>query len=94
MKFIVLKWKKNVYQEMKTIGEIYQPDIAMLPIGGHYTMDIEQAVKASEWLKTTAVIPMHYNTFEAINVDITEFERQIRNKGKLPLILKVGQTLD
>ena len=80
--------------EMKIIGDIYQPDIAMLPVGGQYTMDIEMAVMASEMLNVTAVIPMHYNTFEAINVDITEFERQIREKGKVPVVLKIGQTLE
>ena len=80
--------------EMKIIGDTYQPDIAMLPVGGQYTMDIEMAVIASEMLNVTAVIPMHYNTFEAINVEITEFERQIREKGKVPVILKIGQTLE
>ena len=80
--------------EMKVIGEVYQPDVAILPIGGQYTMDIESAVRASEWLGVTGVIPMHYNTFDAINVDISEFERQIREKGKLPIVLKVGQTLE
>ena len=79
--------------EMKIIGDIYKPDIVMLPIGGNYTMDIEQAVMASEFLKTSEVIPMHYNTFDAINVDITEFETLIRKKGKIPIVLKVGQTL-
>ena len=80
--------------EMKIIGDIYQPDIAMLPVGGQYTMDIENAIIASEWLNVTVVIPMHYNTFEAINVDIIEFERQIREKGKVPVVLKIGQTLE
>ena len=80
--------------EMKIIGDIYQPDIAILPIGGQYTMDIEMAVIASEMLNVTAVIPMHYNTFETINIDITDFERQIREKGKMPIVLNVGQTLE
>lgn len=75
---------------MKMIGEIYEPDVAMLPIGGHYTMDIEQAAIASEWLGASAIIPMHYNTFETINVDINEFERQIREKGKMPILLQIG----
>lgn len=79
--------------EMKVIGELYEPDVAMLPIGGHYTMDIEHAVIASKWLNVSGVIPMHYNTFEQISVDINEFERQIRELGKLPLIMKVGETL-
>ena len=76
--------------EMKTIGEVYEPDMAMLPIGGTYTMDIEAAVIASEWLGVSAVIPMHYNTFEKINIDISEFETQIREKGKMPAIMKIG----
>lgn len=80
--------------EMKIIGELYEPDIAMLPVGGYYTMDIEHAIRASEWLKATAIIPMHYNTFDAINIDISEFEREIRALGKMPLVMQVGQKLD
>ena len=84
----------SLMQEMKTIGEIYRPDVAMLPIGGQFTMDIEHAVIASEWLRVSGVIPMHYNTFDAISVDIKEFERLIREKGKLPLIMKIGQGMN
>ena len=76
--------------EMKVIGEIYQPDIAMLPIGGKYTMDIEHAVIAAQWLEATGIIPMHYNTFDAIKVDIEDFERQIRELGKIPCIMKIN----
>ena len=79
----------SINSEMKVIGELYQPDIAMLPIGGTYTMDIEHAVKASEWLNAGAIIPMHYNTFDAINVEITDFERQVREIGKIPMVLKI-----
>lgn len=79
--------------EMKMIGEVYQPDLAMLPIGGKYTMDIEHAVFASEWLGVSAVIPMHYNTFDAISVDISDFERQIREIGKVPLLMKIEESI-
>lgn len=75
--------------EMKTIGEVYQPDIAMLPIGGKYTMDIENAVVAAEWLGASEIIPMHYNTFDAIKVNIQEFEQQIREIGKMPRVLSI-----
>ena len=78
--------------EMKMIGELYEPDIAMLPIGGTYTMDIEHAEIASKWLKANIIIPMHYNTFEAINVDTGEFERSIRGCGKVPVILQIGSS--
>ena len=77
--------------EMKMIGEIYSPDVSILPVGGKYTMDIEHAVKAAEWLNTNAVIPMHYNTFDAINVDIQDFERQIREIGKVPRIIPISK---
>lgn len=79
----------SLNNEMKMIGEVYQPDIAMLPVGGKYTMDIEHAVKAAEWLGASEIIPMHYNTFDAINVDISDFERQIREIGKVPRVLKI-----
>lgn len=75
--------------EMKMFGEIYKPEIAMLPIGGHYTMDIEHAIIASKWLNTEVVIPMHYNTFEAIAVDSSVFEKQIESVNKKPCVLKV-----
>lgn len=78
--------------EMKMIGEVYEPDIAMLPIGGKYTMDIEHALIAAEWLGASEIIPMHYNTFDAIKVDISEFERQIRELGKIPMVMRVGES--
>lgn len=78
--------------EMEIIGNLYQPQISMLPIGGTYTMDIEQAVVASVMLKTSEVIPMHYNTFDAIKVNVEDFTRQIREKGKIPVVLNIGQS--
>lgn len=83
----------SLNNEMKMIGELYAPDVSMLPIGGKYTMDIEHALIASEWLQTSAVIPMHYNTFEAINVDIDEFKRRVREVGKVPTVLSVGGSI-
>jgi len=80
--------------EMKTIGEFYEPDLAMLPVGGVFTMDIEAAVKAAEWLGVTTIIPMHYDTFDKINVNISDFERQIRNIGKVPMVMKIGCAMD
>ena len=79
--------------EMKMIGEVYQPDIVMLPIGGKYTMDVEHAVIAAEWLKASMVIPMHYNTFDAIKADVEDFKRQIREVGKIPNVLEPGEIL-
>lgn len=81
----------SLNSEMKIIGDIYHPYISMLPIGGTYTMDIKHAIIASEWLKTTCIIPMHYNTFDAISVNIDEFKNGILNFGKTPVIMEIGK---
>lgn len=80
--------------EMKVIGEIYKPNVALLPIGGHYTMDVENAVIASEWIGAKTVIPMHYNTFPQINADIEMFKSKIFEQGKNPLVLKIEESVE
>ena len=62
---------------MKTIKELYRPTIALLPIGGYYTMDIEHAAVAAKWLEARTVIPMHYNTFPEINADVEKFIKMV-----------------
>lgn len=67
--------------DMQWIGELYRPDIALLPIGSHFTMDTAQAAKAVEYLKPKVAIPMHYNTFPMIRADPEEFRRLVEQKG-------------
>jgi L-ascorbate metabolism protein UlaG (beta-lactamase superfamily) len=55
-----------VFSDMSLIAEIYQPEVALLPIGGFYTMDPLQASYAARLLKVKRVIPMHYGTFPAL----------------------------
>jgi L-ascorbate metabolism protein UlaG (beta-lactamase superfamily) len=56
----------NVFGDMALIGELYKPDIALLPIGGHYTMGPREAAKAVELLAVDHVMPIHYGTFPAL----------------------------
>ena len=84
----------NLNSEIRTVGELYSPEISLLPIGGLYTMDIKQATIASKWLNTGIVSPMHYNTFDAIAVDTDLFEAEIKNIDKKSVILKIGSTLN
>jgi L-ascorbate metabolism protein UlaG (beta-lactamase superfamily) len=49
-------------------------DVALMCIGGHYTMDRHDAVVAAEWLGATTVIPCHYNTFPPIETDVEAFK--------------------
>ena len=59
--------------EMKIVKELYAPQIAMLPIGGNYTMDVDHAAIAAKWLGVKTVIPMHYGTFPEIETDVERF---------------------
>lgn len=52
-----------VFGDMKLIGELWSPDIALLPIGGHFTMDPRQAAHAARLLGARTVVPMHFGTF-------------------------------
>ncbi|MEM2203175.1 MAG: metal-dependent hydrolase [Sulfolobales archaeon] len=71
----------GVFSDMALIKELYSPKVAMLPIGGHFTMGIREAVKAIELLKPAVVIPMHYNTFPLIRADPKELLNLIGSKG-------------
>ena len=63
--------------EMKTIRELYAPQIALLPVGGNYTMDVEHAAMAARWLGVRSVIPMHYGTFPETQADLERFAKLI-----------------
>ena len=53
----------EIFSDLRLIGDLHRPDIAMLPIGGHYTMDPVRAAMAVEFLGVDEVIPLHYGTF-------------------------------
>ena len=53
----------NVFGDMRLIGDLYRPDLAILPIGGHYTMGPREAALAVELLGVQEVLPIHYGTF-------------------------------
>jgi len=55
-----------VFGDMQLIGRIYSPDVAVLPIGGHYTMDPREAAVALELLGTKRCVPCHYGTFPVL----------------------------
>jgi len=83
----------GLFYDMKLIGELYRPDIAILPIGSRFTMDVLQAAKAVEFISPKYVIPMHYNTFDLIKADPKEFERLVGDKAKV-IILNPGESFE
>jgi L-ascorbate metabolism protein UlaG (beta-lactamase superfamily) len=57
----------NVFGDMRLIGELYAPSLALLPIGGHYTMSPHEAALAVRLLGSTHVVPMHHGTFPLLS---------------------------
>ncbi len=86
----------GLISEMALIGELYNISVALLPIGGHFTMGVREAVKAVELIRPKYVIPIHYNTFDVIRADPEEFRMGVENLN-LPtkvIILKPGESLN
>lgn len=52
-----------VFGDMRLIGEIYKPELAMLPIGGHFTMGPQEAAAAAHYLGAKTILPIHFGTF-------------------------------
>jgi L-ascorbate metabolism protein UlaG (beta-lactamase superfamily) len=65
-----------VFGDMQLIGRIYSPDVAILPIGGHFTMDPREAGVALELLGTKRCIPCHYGTFPILTGTPEELRQQ------------------
>lgn len=78
--------------DMKLLGEYKKLDIAMLPIGDNFTMGIDNAIIASEFIKCNKIIGMHYNTFPVIEIDTKEAVEKFERAGKELILLEVGET--
>lgn len=83
----------SLYGDMKLIRRLYNPDIAMLPVGGLFTMDVDHAAIAAKWVDAKVTIPMHYNTFEAIETDISRFDMKLQEKGLNCQIMQPDEVL-
>ncbi len=68
-------------------------NVALVPIGGHYTMDRFDAVAACEWIGSDEVIPIHYNTFPLIETDAQAFKSDVENATESKVVvLEPGET--
>ncbi len=67
-------------------------DVALLPIGDNFTMGIEDAARAVEFIQPKTVIPMHYDTFELIEQDPEAFRREVRGRAEVR-ILQPGESV-
>ena len=100
--FIIKTLEKTLYVagatalhfDMQLIPVRYKLDLAVLPIGGNFTMDVEDAIMASDFVKCNKVLGYHYYTFHIIKVDDKDLAvRSFKAKGKELVLLNIGQTL-
>ena len=64
----------TLFSDMKLIGDIYDPEIALLPVGDRFTMGPELATRAAELIQPKVAVPIHYKTFGLLRQDIEGFE--------------------
>ncbi len=84
----------SLFLDMKLIGEMHSIDIALLPIGDNFTMGIDDAVKAVEFLNCKAVSPIHCGTFPFIDTNPEEFKRKVESIGRKCIILPFGEQVE
>lgn len=85
----------GLFGDMALIGELYRPRVALLPIGGRFTMDVPAAVMAVRLLKPDIVVPMHYNTFDVIRADPWKFQKMVEDETDAEaIVMEPGDTID
>ena len=80
--------------DMKLIGDYEKIDFAILPIGDNFTMGVEDAVIAADFIKCDKIIGMHYDTFPYIEIDHEEAKKKFSAVGKELILLEIGKSQD
>lgn len=82
----------GVFADMAFIRDFYQPDIALLPIGGHFTMDPKHAAYAvNNLLRTPTVIPIHYGTFPPLKGTPEQFAEALGDSASKLVVMQPGE---
>jgi len=84
----------GLFGDMKFISERYKPDLVLMPIGGNFTMDPDDAAFATRnWIKPKMVIPMHYNSNPLTKGTLEEFQNAMKGSKTKVVPMTEGQTL-
>lgn len=84
-----------LFGDMTLIGELYRPQLAVLPIGGHFTMDGRHAARAARMLGCSHVVPCHYRTFPQLAQDATVLTAGLGGAAKPKVLeLEPGQEIE
>jgi len=100
--FVIESEHKNIYIagdtaltfDMKLIPLRTKLDLAILPIGNNFTMDIEDAIIASDFVECDKILGCHYDTFGYIKIDHEQAKKKFLDKGKDLMLLEIGASLE
>ena len=100
--FVIEGEHKNIYiagdtalsMDMKLVPMRTKLDLAILPIGDNFTMGIEDAIIASDFVECDKVLGCHYDTFGFIEIDHEEAKRKFYEKGKDLMLLEIGESIE
>jgi len=84
----------GLFGDMRLLGELYKLDVALIPIGGYYTMGAREAAEAVKLLNPKIVVPMHYKTFPILAKSADEFIKNVKEKmlQVKVVVLKPGES--
>jgi len=80
--------------DMKLIPMRTKIDLAVLPIGNNFTMGVEDAIIASDFIECNRILGCHYDTFGFIEIDHDDAKKKFADKGKDLLLLDIGETVE
>lgn len=80
--------------DMKLIPMRTKLDLAILPIGSNFTMDVEDAIIASDFLECDKILGYHFDTFGYIKIDKDASRKKFFDKGKDLMLLEVGESIE
>lgn len=100
--FVIEGEHKNIYiagdtaltMDMKIIPMCTKLDLAILPIGSNFTMDVDDAILASDFVDCDKVLGYHYDTFGYIEINHEQAIRKFFDKGKDLMLLEIGKSIE
>lgn len=100
--FVIEGEHKNIYiagdtaltMDMKLIPMRTKLDLAVLPIGDNFTMDVEDAILASDFVDCDKILGYHYDTFGYIEIDHNDAKKKFFDAGKDLMLLEIGESID
>jgi L-ascorbate metabolism protein UlaG (beta-lactamase superfamily) len=82
-----------LHYDMKLIGEYEKLDFAVLPIGDNFTMGIDDAIKAADFINCNKIVGVHFDTFPYIKINKEAAIKKFAAAGKELILLKIGESL-